>query len=76
MLRQISIVLAVLFGCALAQWEPNFQPGRAGIVHLFEWNWDTIADECEQLLGPAMFAGVQVSWWRPSHVNAGTALSW
>jgi len=61
MLRQISIVLAVLFGCALAQWEPNFQPGRAGIVHLFEWSWDTIADECEQLLGPAMFAGVQIS---------------
>ena len=49
-----------LIGCAFAQWDPIFEPGRAGIVHLFEWNWDTIADECENFLAPNKFAGVQV----------------
>ena len=31
------------------------------IVHLFEWRWDDIAEECERWLGPAGFAAVQVS---------------
>ncbi len=30
-------------------------------VHLFEWKWTDIATECEQVLGPAGFAAVQVS---------------
>ncbi len=30
-------------------------------VHLFEWKWRDIANECEQNLGPAGFAAVQVS---------------
>lgn len=42
-------------------------------VHLFEWNWQDIAQECEQHLGPKGYAAVQVSppnehiqgdqWW-------------
>ena len=42
-------------------------------VHLFEWNWQDVAQECEQYLGPKGFAAVQVSppnehiqgnaWW-------------
>lgn len=42
-------------------------------VHLFEWSWNDIADECEQFLGPKGFSAVQVSppnehinhttWW-------------
>lgn len=42
-------------------------------VHLFEWNWQDIATECETFLGPKGFAAVQVSppsehiqgsqWW-------------
>src|SRR5579872_1760657 len=39
-------------------------PARAPsavFVHLFEWRWTDIATECEQFLGPAGFAGVQVS---------------
>jgi len=47
-------------GLALGQWNPNFVPGRTGIVHLFEWHWDTIAEECETFLGPKKFGGVQV----------------
>src|SRR5438445_4770815 len=30
-------------------------------VHLFEWKWTDIASECENVLGPAGFAAVQVS---------------
>jgi len=30
-------------------------------VHLFEWPWPDIANECEQVLGPAGFTAVQVS---------------
>jgi len=54
-------LLLSFIGLSLAQWDPNFTPGRAGIVHLFEWEWDTIADECEQFLAPNKFAGVQIS---------------
>lgn len=34
---------------------------RTVFVHLFEWKWTDIAQECEQFLGPRGFAGVQVS---------------
>lgn len=30
-------------------------------VHLFEWRWDDIANECVNVLGPAGFKAVQVS---------------
>ena len=46
---------------------------RTAFVHLFEWSWTDIANECEQHLGPKGFAAVQVSppqksigggaWW-------------
>ena len=36
-------------------------PAGAVFVHLFEWRWTDIALECERYLGPAGFAGVQVS---------------
>ena len=31
------------------------------IVHLFEWRWDDVAQECEQFLGPFGYSAVQVS---------------
>ena len=34
--------------------------GKQVIVHLFEWSWDAIAKECEEVLGPKGFCGVQV----------------
>ena len=46
---------------------------RTAFVHLFEWDWPRIARECEEFLGPAGYAAVQVSppqehvegpqWW-------------
>lgn len=35
--------------------------GRTTIVHLFEWKWDDIAEECELFLGPYGYGAVQVS---------------
>jgi len=48
-------------------------PQPTTFVHLFEWNWQDIAKECEEYLGPNGYAAVQVSppnehiqggqWW-------------
>ena len=43
-----------------AQKNPNVVEGRSAIVHLFEWKFNDIADECERFLAPRGFAGVQV----------------
>lgn len=34
---------------------------RTAFVHLFEWNWEDVAQECESFLGPKGFAAVQIS---------------
>jgi alpha-amylase len=36
-------------------------PAGGVFVHLFEWKWTDVAAECENYLGPAGFAAVQVS---------------
>lgn len=59
MLRTVFLTI-FLIASAFGQWDPNFADDRYGIVHLFEWHWDTIADECETLLGPNKVGGVQV----------------
>lgn len=41
--------------------NPNYVPNRSVMVHLLEWKWNDIADECERFLAPAGYAGVQVS---------------
>ncbi|KAL4707764.1 hypothetical protein ACJJTC_001710 [Scirpophaga incertulas] len=39
----------------------NQLPDRSTIVHLFEWKWKDIADECERFLAPKGYGGVQIS---------------
>ena len=48
---------------ALAQtYRPSGHMAAGDVfVHLFEWKWTDIANECEQVLGPAGFTAVQVS---------------
>lgn len=60
MLREY-LVLAVIIGCVAGQFNPHFEEGSFGIVHLFEWHWNTIADECESFFGPNKIGGIQVS---------------
>ena len=72
------IFLAVLAACSARDKSESLsdistEPGRTAFVHLFEWNWPSVALECEQFLGPAGYAAVQVSppqehaegpqWW-------------
>jgi alpha-amylase len=57
--------------CMAAQLQAAPQPTT--FVHLFEWNWQDVAKECETFLGPNGYAAVQVSppnehiqgsqWW-------------
>lgn len=41
------------------------------IVHLFEWTWPDVAEECEAFLGPAGYTAVQVSPVVENHVVVG-----
>ena len=43
-------------------------------VHLFEWRWTDIAAECENVLGPAGFAAVQIS--PPQEHSISPSYSW
>ncbi|XP_076048345.1 alpha-amylase 1-like isoform X2 [Oratosquilla oratoria] len=56
-----AITLVALARLAAAQWDPHMPSGRQVIVHLFEWKWDDIADECERFLASKGYGGVQVS---------------
>jgi len=67
------LALATFVGQGFAYTETHCQDKKQVIVHLFEWSWDDIANECEQVLGPKGYCGVQTSppmehiqggqWW-------------
>lgn len=62
-MRQILVafnLLALISFCS-AQKDPHWWNGRNTIIHLFEWKWQDIADECERFLQHKGYAGVQVS---------------
>jgi len=61
MAKFVFISLLACFVGVLGQWDPNVEPGRSAIVHLFEWRWEDIAAECERFLAPMGYAGVQIS---------------
>ena len=60
----LSMALLIVFGFTIVT-----QPGEMAVanqtrtvfVHLFEWKWSDIAQECENFLGPKGFSAVQVS---------------
>jgi len=57
----MKVLPFLCMGLGQAQWDNNYKTGHAGMVHLFEWHWDWIADECESILGPKKWGGVQIS---------------
>nr|XP_054753871.1 alpha-amylase-like [Lytechinus pictus] len=61
MLLRGVLLLVVVVNTHAGFSVPNFVGRRSTIVHLFEWKWPAIAQECEKFLGPRGFAGVQVS---------------
>lgn len=74
MKRSLNIALRAVFLLLFSQLAhlAHAVP-RTAFVHLFEWQWNDIAAECENFLGPKGFAAVQVSppqksingsqWW-------------
>jgi alpha-amylase len=60
-MKLTALLLGIFCATVNAQWDPHFWGGRSGIVHLFEWKWADIANECERFLAPNGFAGVQIS---------------
>jgi alpha-amylase len=50
---------------ALSATSASAAPADAGLhdvqANLFEWNWNSVAKECTQILGPAGYGGVQVA---------------
>lgn len=77
--RPLLSALAVSIGLgftahaqAASEWKPGIP--RTAYVTMFEWNWDSVAKECTNFLGPKGYAAVQVSppnehgsgseWWR------------
>ncbi len=54
------LIVAALVGLCFAQHNPNTKHNRTSIVHLFEWRWADIAEECERYLAPNGYGGVQV----------------
>ncbi|KAG5877500.1 hypothetical protein JTB14_028909 [Gonioctena quinquepunctata] len=63
-MRATLFVLAIkccLFSNVLCQFDPHFYGNRSTIVHLFEWKWYDIAQECERFLQHKGYGGVQIS---------------
>ncbi|XP_060630015.2 pancreatic alpha-amylase-like isoform X1 [Anolis sagrei] len=57
----LLLLLLAAFGLCWMHYKSDSKPVRTSIVHLFEWRWADVADECERYLAPNGFAGVQVS---------------
>jgi alpha-amylase len=62
---KLSICLVFLLCSVLVTYgdytNPHWLPGRSAMVHLMDWRWKDIANECETFLAPNGYAGVQVS---------------
>ncbi len=67
LVASIIVVIALTQGCveadrAMSTETPSEAPAdRRVIVHLFEWKWTDVAQECETFLGPMGYRAVQVS---------------
>lgn len=80
----LSFALALGWGCAPVisvggdrsssvshSWHES-----AVVVHLFEWTWDDIGEECEAYLGPQGFHAVQISPPQEHIVAAAEGFPW
>ena len=72
MIKKYYLFAGIVLACISFN-QTAFAQNRTAFVHLFEWSWNDIAQECEEHLGPKGFAAVQVSppqksitrseWW-------------
>ncbi len=57
-----GLVAAMASPAAAAEPKAQPDPTREGpMVHLFQWPWESVGNECQDVLGPNGYAGVQVS---------------
>lgn len=64
-----ALLAAIAFASPIVEPKVNLWQGVVrprNIVHLFEWKFSDVANECEQYLAPNGFDGVQIS---PVHEN-------
>ena len=57
----LFITLIILLIVAAGSITSAHAVNRTVFVHLFEWKWDDIAQECEDFIGPKGYAAVQIS---------------
>lgn len=57
----LFVSILVIAKLVVAYHNPHYVKGRDTMVHLFEWKWSDVANECERFLGPIGFGGIQVS---------------
>ncbi len=60
-MRLAALLLGLALSTAVAAGPVESADHRTVFVQLFEWRWEDVARECEQVLGPAGFSAVQVS---------------
>lgn len=56
-----TFLVALLCVVTYAQYDPHYLPGREVMVHLMDWKFADIAEECERFLSPKGYGGVQLS---------------
>mmetsp|Transcript_444 Transcript_444/g.1026 ORF Transcript_444/g.1026 Transcript_444/m.1026 type:complete len:508 (-) Transcript_444:114-1637(-) len=71
--RRCRLALAGIFAAVGHASPQNPTGSSSAFVHLFEWKWSDVAQECEEFLGPKGFQAVQISppndhisgsqWW-------------
>ena len=54
-MRPVRLLLSLCALCTVTE------VSAGAFVHLFEWTWPDIAEECEHFLGPSGYAAVQIS---------------
>ncbi|HZX07128.1 alpha-amylase family protein [Kribbella sp.] len=77
-MRRFLILLVSLSLLGLSGPVARAAPGgdRDVIVQLFEWNWNSVARECGQVLGPKGYGAVQVSPPQEHVVLPGSGYPW
>lgn len=60
-MKAASCILLNLILLVSSQKDPHWVKGRSTIVHLFEWPFKNVAEECERFLSAKGYAAVQVS---------------
>lgn len=61
LLRSIFLIILAVLGTHAKYTDPHWRAGRSVMVHLMDWKFVDVANECENYLAPNGFAGVQVS---------------